>query len=105
MRSCGFDELIALKFWPLLHLQQCSHLLKSKGFFFRKIKTKKANFCAVQWGKNYLRDKNRSGYDENMDMMKRKQLTSKDGGDVKATKSDDQEQAWCKKERKLYKKS
>ena len=43
--------------------------------------------------KNYLRDKNRSGYDENMDMMKRKQLTSKDGGDVKATKSDDQEQA------------
>ena len=35
-----------------------------------------------------------------MDMMKRKQLTSKDGGDVKATKTDDQEQAWCKKDKK-----
>ena len=51
----------------------------------------------MQWQKNYLRDKNRSGYDENMDMMKRKQLTSKDGVDVKVTKTDDQEQAWCKK--------
>ena len=39
-----------------------------------------------------------------MDMMKRKQLTSKDGGDVKATKTDDQEQAWCKKDKRLYKK-
>ena len=33
------------------------------------------------------------GIDIDMDMMKRKQLTSKDGRDVKATKTDDQEQA------------
>ena len=32
-----------------------------------------------------------------MDMIKKKHLKSKDDGDVKATKTDDQEQAWCKK--------
>ena len=88
----------------MLHLRQCNHFLKSKDNIFKKTKdNSKFLRCAVT--EHYSKKKRIKGIKIDMDMMKRKQLTSKDGGDVKATKTDDQEQAWCKKDKKIYKKS
>ena len=90
--SCGFDELIALKVWPLLHLRQCNHFLKSKDNIFKKTKDN-SKFLRYAITEHYSKRIRIKGIKLDMDMMKRKQLTSKDGGDVKATKTDDQEQA------------